>query len=129
MGEIHRATVESSTSGMIPSVLMVSKKFAAAIHLGIPALLPLFFPVLVDGSGLGPSLPVSRPETERDAAAKRVVNQALHTWQDRLHLQDWKVNAILVHPSDLDPKTLGNVHWDLNTKEATIRVLAAGDYT
>jgi hypothetical protein len=108
---------------------MVSKKFAAAIHLGIAALLPLFFTVLVHGSGSGPSLPVSRPETERETSAKRMVNQALHTWQERLHLQDWKIDAVLVHPSDLDPKTLGNVHWDLNTKQATIRVLSAGDYT
>ena len=108
---------------------MVSKKSAAAIHLGLAALLPLLFTVLVHGSGSSvPSLPSPRPETEREAAAKRVVNQSLQTWQERLDLKDWKIDVTLVHPSELDPKTLGNVHWDLNTKQATIRVLSAGDY-
>src|SRR5215475_10748016 len=105
MGEIYRATVESRTSGMIPSVLMVSKKFVAALHLGLAALLPLFFVVLGFSSGSGvTSLPSSKQETERDAAAKRVVGQALQTWQDRLDLKDWKIDVTLVHPSDLDPR-------------------------
>ena len=34
----------------------------------------------------------------------------------------------LSHPSDLRRGSLGNVHWDADTKTALIRVLDAGDY-
>jgi hypothetical protein len=110
---------------------MVSKKLAAAIHLGLAALLPLALVALVHGSG---SLNTRRKTTstadaEREAVAQRFVAHALSTWQERLDLKDWKVQADLVRPSSLEPKTLGNIHWDLNTKEATICVLSAYDYT
>jgi hypothetical protein len=121
--------VESGANGMVRSVSMVSKKFAAALRLGIAALLPLFFTVLIHGSGNGlPPKPASGPDAEREAAAEKVVDQALKTWQERLDLKDWKIDVTLVHPSSLDPKTLGNIHWDLNTKKATISVLSAYDY-
>jgi hypothetical protein len=61
--------------------------------------------------------------------AQRFVGKALQTWQQRLELKDWKVKVNLVRPSDLEPKTLGNIHWDLKTKQATIAVLSAYDYT
>ncbi len=32
------------------------------------------------------------------------------------------------HPSELKPKTLGNIHWDADKKAAVIRVLDASDY-
>ncbi len=34
----------------------------------------------------------------------------------------------MAHPSDLKPKTLGNIHWDADKGSAVIRVLAASDY-
>jgi hypothetical protein len=117
---------------------MVSKKFPAALHLGIAALIPLVVVALVRGSGssnrthAAPTAahrPISAADAEREATAERFVNQTLATWQQRLDLKDWKVRVDLVRPTSLEPKTLGNIHWDINTKEATICVLSAYDYT
>lgn len=49
-------------------------------------------------------------------------------WQQRLKVQDWKISILMSHPSDLKPKTLGNIHWDADKKVAAIRVLAPTDY-
>jgi len=49
-------------------------------------------------------------------------------WQKRLGLENWDVKAMIVHPCDLKPETLGNLHWDLEAKTATIRVLNPADY-
>jgi hypothetical protein len=56
------------------------------------------------------------------------LNQRLAIWQQRLSLQDWKISIIMSHPSDLKPRTLGNIHWDSDKKSAVIRVLDASDY-
>ncbi len=116
---------------------MVSKKLPAATHLGIAAILPLVLVALVHGSGSNKQQPAtasasrqtSPRDAEREAVAQRFVGQSLATWQERLDLKDWKIKVDLVRPSALEPKTLGNIHWDLNTKEATIGVLSAYDYT
>jgi hypothetical protein len=109
---------------------MVSKKFGAAIRLGLAALLPLCLIALVRGSGsVVAKRPVSRRDQERESIARRFVDQSLQTWQARLDLKDWKIAVDLVRPRDLEPKTLGNIHWDIDTKEATIRVLSAYDYS
>ncbi len=52
----------------------------------------------------------------------------LAVWQHRLHLQDWKISIIMSHPSELKPRTLGNIHWDSDKKAAVIRVLHPADY-
>src|ERR1051325_8375652 len=130
MGEMRCVTVESDTGRMVRSISMVRKKVSAAIHLGLAAILPLLFVALVRGSATPSPAPApSAPEAQREAAAERYVNQVLQTWQERLDLKDWKIEATLVRPAKLDPKTLGNIHWDLNTKQATISVLSAYDYT
>ena len=56
------------------------------------------------------------------------VTERLSVWQQRLKLQDWKISIVMAHPSDLKPKTLGNIHWDADKKSAVIRVLDASDY-
>ncbi|SRR5579875_4218031 len=56
------------------------------------------------------------------------LNSRLAIWQQRLTLQDWKISIIMSHPSDLKPRTLGNIHWDSDKKSAVIRVLDASDY-
>jgi hypothetical protein len=65
---------------------------------------------------------------ERDAVAAKFVAQKLQTWQDRMNLKDWDIRAQLVRTDQLEPKTLGNIHWDTDTKTATISVLAPQDY-
>ena len=35
---------------------------------------------------------------------------------------------LAAHPSELKPETLGNIHWDIPTKSAVVRVLSISDY-
>jgi len=60
--------------------------------------------------------------------AESYVRERLATWQQRLGLDDWKISIVMSRRSDLKPKTLGNIRWDADTKRATIRVLASGEY-
>jgi len=53
--------------------------------------------------------------------------ERLSIWQQRLALADWKINVLQAHPSDLKPKTLGNIHWDADKRMATIRVMDLSD--
>ena len=52
----------------------------------------------------------------------------LAVWQKRLNLEDWKISIIISRASELRPRTLGNIHWDLDTRTAVIRVLDPADY-
>lgn len=54
--------------------------------------------------------------------------EKLAFWQQRLELQDWKLSVVMSSAGDLRPRTLGNIHWDSNTKTAVIRVLQASEY-
>ena len=65
---------------------------------------------------------------ERDAAAATFVVQKLQTWQDRMNLKNWDIRVQLLKASQLEPKTLGNIHWDTDLKTATISVLSPEDY-
>lgn len=56
------------------------------------------------------------------------VAERLAVWQQRLKLEGWKISIVMAHPTDLKPKTLGNIHWDADKKSAVIRVLDAADY-
>src|SRR5689334_12718313 len=69
-------------------------------------------------------------ETARECAriSETYVAERLAVWQQRLKLQDWKIVVLMAHPTDLKPKTLGNIHWDADKKSAVIRVLDASDY-
>jgi hypothetical protein len=65
---------------------------------------------------------------DKPTVADAFLSQKLSIWQKRLRLQDWKVTVKLVRKSELKPKTLGNVHWDLSSKTAVIRVMHFEDY-
>jgi len=65
---------------------------------------------------------------ERTALAEQYANERLAVWQQRLELQDWNISLVVSHPSDLKPRTLGNIHWDAEKKTAVIRVLDPSDY-
>lgn len=62
------------------------------------------------------------------AQADGYLGARLAIWQQRLNLQNWNISLAMSHPSDLKPKTLGNIHWDSSKKSAVIRVLDASDY-
>jgi hypothetical protein len=65
---------------------------------------------------------------ERTLVAQSFATEKLSIWQKRLNLEDWDISLIVARASDLKPKTLGNVHWDLPKKTAVIRVLDPADY-
>ena len=71
--------------------------------------------------------PPSTPEA-REAVAQQFVSQRLSLWKERLNLKDWNLSAELVRSNSLEPRTLGNVHWDVDRKEATIGVLSSYEY-
>lgn len=65
---------------------------------------------------------------ERTLQAQSFAMEKLWAWQRRLNLSDWDITVIVSRANELKPKTLGNVHWDLDKKSATIRVLDPADY-
>jgi len=95
---------------------------------GFLGFLPLvFLPSLSFGASIQkPATDVSQHECAQ--IAQSYVVERLAVWQQRLKLDDWKISVIMSHPSDLKPKTLGNIHWDADKKSAIIRVLDASDY-
>jgi hypothetical protein len=79
------------------------------------------------------AIPAQSPSTEpspreRTLLAESFTNEKLFQWQRRLGLEDWKITISLVRTSELRPKTLGNIHWDLDKKTALIHVLDPADY-
>jgi len=46
-----------------------------------------------------------------------------------MSLNDWDLRVQIVRATELEPKTLGNIHWDTDTHQATIDVLSSYDYT
>jgi hypothetical protein len=78
-----------------------------------------------------PPAPTSEPAAvrhEHERTADRFVKEKLRLWQERLNLMDWNIQVKLVRNESLEPKTLGNIHWDTDTKQATIAVLSTYDY-
>ncbi len=99
----------------------------------VPGFPRLLFPVLLVSAAFcasvssGPEATVT-PAREKSLVAASYVNEKLWLWQKRLNLSEWKINIIMSHPSDLKPRTLGNIHWDADKHAATIRVLDASEY-
>ena len=90
----------------------------------IPALL-LLFP---SGSFPAESTQQELRSHERTVLAESFTSEKLWYWQNRLNLKDWNVTVSVVRSTELKPKTLGNIHWDMEKKSATIRVLDPADY-
>jgi hypothetical protein len=65
---------------------------------------------------------------ERTVAAESFANERLWVWQRRLNLDEWKITLVMARTGDLRPKTLGNIHWDLEKKCAVLHVLDPADY-
>ncbi|PWU01365.1 MAG: hypothetical protein C5B51_22900 [Terriglobia bacterium] len=89
-----------------------------------------FFLFLLSSTGTGMAQQAAaEPDAhERGLLAQTFVNERLAVWQQRLNLQDWRINVVMSHPSELKPRTLGNIHWDADKRSAVIRVLDASDY-
>jgi hypothetical protein len=104
---------------------MFSRTYAAATRCGVAVLLFTSFAAIGITSTNNPT-PVSAQE--RESVARRFTEEKLRTWQERLNLRDWNLRVQLVHPNALEPRTMGNIRWDTDTKEATISVLSSYDY-
>ena len=81
--------------------------------------------------GLGASRAEQAPPIsprERTVAAASFAAERLWVWQRRLNLEDWKIALVMARTGDLRPKTLGNIHWDLEKKAAVLHVLDPADY-
>lgn len=104
---------------MVPRV-----SFRSFVVLPIACFFLLSFP----GQSVAPQTPPEPSPPERERLAERRLNERLAVWQQRLQLQDWKVDLIMSHRSDLRPGTLGNIHWDIDSKSARIRVLNPNEY-
>lgn len=66
---------------------------------------------------------------ERTLLAEGFTAEKLWVWQKRLNLESWKISVAVARATELKPKTLGNIHWDSDTKTAIIHVLDPADYT
>ncbi|MDZ4801631.1 MAG: hypothetical protein SGI92_26035 [Bryobacteraceae bacterium] len=53
----------------------------------------------------------------------------LDSWQRRLGLTEWKIEARVVRLKDLQKGTIANIHWSLPKRSATIKVLDPLDST
>ncbi len=80
----------------------------------------------------GPSSEWGRIGAPADTAQRKAVNEyisrRLELWRERLELSDWDITLEFVRQSALKPNTLGNIHWDMPTRTAHIRVLDLEDY-
>ncbi len=65
---------------------------------------------------------------QREAVADTFIHQKLAIWLKRMNMEDWNIKARLVRTNELETNTLGNSHWDLDEKTATIHVLSSYDY-
>jgi hypothetical protein len=75
--------------------------------------------------GCGVSWAATAPEP---TVTQAQVDRWLQIWQQRLALEEWKIDARIVRQSDLNPDTLGNLKWNAANYTATIKVLNPRDY-
>jgi hypothetical protein len=94
---------------------------------GISGFLPLMLCALASLSS-AQQAPEPDSARERSLLSQSFTAEKLWLWQQRLHLQDWNITVEMSRTSGLKPKTLGNIHWDLDKKTAVIHVLDPADY-
>ena len=62
-------------------------------------------------------------------AAEEFLADRLSFWQQRLSLQEWKVQVVMTPGTALKPRTLGGIKWDKSKKTAVMAVLDSSDYS
>ena len=72
---------------------------------------------------------VSRVPVPEPLLTDDQVNVWVKTWQARLGLKDWVIEAKIVRVWDLPQSAVANIHWSLPKKKATIKVLNSSDST
>jgi hypothetical protein len=111
---------------------MVSRNYPAFLKLGKTAVIIL---ISLSTFGLAGTSPLTQiPKTpplkpdQRETLAQSFIKDKLQFWQKRLNLQSWNIAIKLVRNSSLKPQTLGNIHWDAGSMQATIAVQSSYDY-
>jgi hypothetical protein len=56
------------------------------------------------------------------------LKRTLETWQQKLHLEDWTVAIEVVDNHTLGGQAMGDIHWNLTARTASIRILRERDY-
>jgi len=86
--------------------------------------------VLVPPAGAAPgTAEAQRPSpAESREFAQKYVAEKLALWQRNLKLSEWKISWAMAHYSDLKPRTVGQIHWDMPRQSAAILVLDPQDY-
>jgi hypothetical protein len=80
------------------------------------------------GVSRGATPAISVESKVKAAVSQDQVDAWVKLWQQRLRLDDWKIEARIVRAGDLKPDTLGNLKWNSISHEATIKVLNPIDY-
>ncbi len=83
--------------------------------------------VFAQTASTGTRLP-DPPSGEYSQRAQQFVDSKLAVWQERLKLEEWQISVVMVHQSDLPPKTMGGIRWDKGKKSAVVWVLNPSDY-
>lgn len=65
---------------------------------------------------------------EQAETARQFVDDRLAVWLRRLHLDDWRVSAVMTRRGDLKPQTVGGIRWDKHKKTAVIWIQDPSDY-
>jgi hypothetical protein len=65
---------------------------------------------------------------QAEGTASQFLAKKLQVWQERMNLKDWNIQIRMARTDKLAPRSLGNIHWDMQLKTATISVLHPADY-
>lgn len=62
------------------------------------------------------------------ASVQSFLEKSLTAWKGTLKLKEWDIKVYIVRRAELKPKTLGNISWEKNMMQASIRVMHPDDY-
>jgi hypothetical protein len=101
---------------------------SALRNTAFPFIVTSFLTFIVVGVCAAPVSAPEPPRGERGRLAQVYLEKKLAHWQKRLDLKDWQITLELADTKVLRAGSLGNIHWDLPSKTARIRVLDASEY-
>jgi len=82
----------------------------------------------VTNQGIAAEQRTTNQQSLANLVSNAQLEQWLRTWQERLSLDEWKVEVRMVRAADLNPDTLGHLKWNASDHTATIKVLNPLDY-
>lgn len=107
---------------MLPFEVVLHRFSAAAVSTAVAVL--LLAPLSRTASAAG----IQSDPKHNQVAISRFVTAKLGLWQERMNLKNWDLRVELLRADQLEPNTLGNIHWDTDLKQARIGVMSPLDY-